>query len=293
MAFPAATFGDEVLYERKGNVGIITLNAPKRMNTFSGPMVTGVQTALDMIAEDAEVHCVILTGAGQRAFCAGGNLGSMTDGASTGMLGKESDPIPPTQAAAVRKLRSGMFTSASLRGLNKPTIAVVNGACAGAGFSWACACDLRVCASTAVFKSAFASAGLSGDFGGTWTLPRIVGGAKARELYLLNRKVDAAEAQRIGLVSEVHPPEQLMAKALAMADAIAAGPPLVIGRIKQNLNQADASASFSEALDGEAERHARCAMHPDALEAGAAFMQKRTPDFSGVGAQEPWRFSKL
>mmetsp|Transcript_82411 Transcript_82411/g.247172 ORF Transcript_82411/g.247172 Transcript_82411/m.247172 type:complete len:260 (+) Transcript_82411:1-780(+) len=256
---------------------------------MSKKMNMGVQVALDMAAEDAAVRCVVLTGAGSRAFCAGGQLGDERDGAATGFLGRAGDAIPPTAAAAVRKLRFGMMSSVSLRQMEKPTLAAINGACAGAGLSWACACDLRFAAATAIFRTAFITAGLSGDYGLSWTLPRIVGSAKARELFLLNRKVTADEALRIGLVAEVVPADALMETVMATARQIAQGPPLAVGRIKRNLNEADELTCFGEALDREAERHARTAMHPDAAEAGAAFVGKRAPSFVGVGAQEPWR----
>lgn len=286
-----AAFGGEVMYTVDGGVAVIRLNAPERMNTMGSKMNTGVQVALDLAQEDIDVRCVVFTGTGDRAFCAGGNLGSETDGAATGFIGK--GPLPSTAVNAVRTLRKGMTSSESLRFMDKVTICAVNGACAGAGFSWACACDLRFASDNSLFRSGFVTAGLSGDFGGTWTLPRIVGPAKARELYLLNKKIRAPEALRIGLVSEVFPAGELMGKVMEYAHQVAAGPPLAIKRIKQNLNDADLLTSFGDALDGEAERHARSAMHPDAAEAGAAFMQKRKPAFKGVGARAPWQFSKV
>jgi len=152
--------------------------------------------------------------------------------------------------------------------------------------------DLRFAAQSAVFKTSFASAGLSGDYGGTWTLPRIVGPAKARELYLLNKKVTASEAKSIGLVSDVFPDDQLLDKVLEEAKTMAAAAPLALKRIKQNLNDADRLV-FSEALDLEAERHQRAGFHPDANEAGKAFMEKRKPNFQGVEKRKPWQMSKL
>ena len=192
MTFPAEEFDGEVEYTVNEGVALIRLNAPVRYNTMSQKMVAGVQVALDLAADDSAVRCIVFTGAG-RAFSAGGNLGSADDGAATGFVGKKGDAIPPTNAAAVRKLRFGMSSASAFRNIDKPTIAAVNGACAGAGFSWACSCDLRFCADTAVFRTAFLTAGLSGDFGGSWTLPRIVGPARAREMYLLNRRARPAQ----------------------------------------------------------------------------------------------------
>jgi len=206
---------------------------------------------------------------------------------------KEGSRIPATVNAAIRNLRLGMRSSEILKFMDKPTIAAVNGACAGAGFSWACACDLRFAAKSAVFRSAFASAGLSGDYGGSWTLPRIVGPAKAREMYLLNKKVTADEAKTIGLVSDVFADGEFMEKVMQEAKGMADAPPLALKRIKQNLNDADRILSFSEALDLEAERHARSGFHPDAAEAGKAFMEKRPGNFAGTGKRQQWEMSKL
>lgn len=186
-----------------------------------------------------------------------------------------------------------MGISTTLREMGKPTIAAVNGACAGAGLSLACACDLRFAAETALFRSAFVAAGLSGDFGSTWLLPRIVGSAKARELCLLNAKVGAEEARSIGLCSDVFPSKGFLQRVLEAITPLAEASPLAVARMKQNLNDGDEVNMLSLALDGEADRHVRTAYHPDALEAGLSFMQKRSPRFTGLPDREPWQSSKL
>jgi len=290
MAFPAELFENAVQYERRDGIAIIRMSQPEKMNVMTGPLVSGVQHALDIAAEDPTVRVVVFTGTG-RAFCAGGNLAGGT--AAKVKTDAPEQKLVPTVSRGVRMLRFGMASSECLRNMDKPTIAAVNGACAGAGFAWACACDLRFAAESAVFKTAFATAGLSGDYGGTWTLPRIVGSAKARELYFLNKKVLAKEAQRIGLVSDVFPDNEFMERVLEEAKTMAAFPPLALKRIKQNLNDADRMTSFVEALSSEAERHQRAAYHPDAAEAGKAFMEKRPPNFAGVGKRAPWEMSKL
>lgn len=292
MAFPTDLFDGAVLYEVKDGVAVIQLNQPKSMNTMGPKLNAGVQVALDLASEDDDVRVVVFTGSG-KAFSAGGNLGGGKDSASAGFRAAEGQKIPSTVRAAVRNLRLGMTSSDLLRTMDKPTIAAVNGACAGAGFSWACACDLRFAADSAVFRTAFLSAGLAGDYGGTWTLPRIVGPAKARELYMLNKKVGAKEAKVIGLVSDVFPDDSFMDNVLELARGMAQAAPVALKRIKQNLNDADRVLSFSEALDNEAERHARSGYHPDAAEAGKAFMEKRAPRFKGVGQREKWELSKL
>src|SRR5579884_219100 len=151
---------------------------------------------------------------------------------------------------------------------------------AGGGLAWACAADVRYASNTAVFNTAFMTAGLSGDFGGTWNLPRIVGPAVARELYLTAEKFGADEAERIGLVSKVVAPDELMGVARAKAERAAGFAPLNFAAIKANLNDS-ADVSFSEMLDREAARHIRCGRTEDAREAAAAFLEKRQPVFKG------------
>ena len=181
--------------------------------------------------------------------------------------------------ARVEELRHRMRSSQLLHEMPKVTIAAINGACAGAGLSWACACDLRYAAAGAKFNVAFRDAGLSGDFGGTWTLSRIVGPAKARELYLLSPRFDAVEAERIGLVSSVLPDvDQLMEHVRDVADRIVHAAPAAVRGIKANLNDA-LRLSFSELLDREAERHIAAAQTEDHLEAATAFLEKRKPSF--------------
>lgn len=291
FAFPANLYGDQVRASRSGNVVRITINNAARMNTMNGHVLAGVAQALQMCADDSTVAVVLLTGAGERAFCAGGDL--QGGGASAGMRGVIGpDKPPPTSAGAVHTLRQAMVSSQLLRDSHFVSIAAVNGACAGAGLSWAAACDLRMASENALFRAGFLTAGLSGDFGGTWTLPRIVGAAKAREMYLLNEKVRSAEALRIGLVSKVFPAAEFQAAVDKAAQMLASAPPLALKRIKANFNDAD-RFSFAEHLDLEAERHTRCGYHPDAAEAGNSFIAKKTPSFLGLQQRELWEMSKL
>ena len=295
-SFPASVFNNEVIYTvNKYGVATIRLNAPQRMNTMGAKMNAGVMCALELAADDPAVNVIVFTGTGNRAFCAGGNLAPDESGQSSASAGfrKAAGGIPSTIHGAVRTLRSGMNSSLLFREVQKPTICAVNGACAGAGFSWACSCDIRVASSKSLFRAGFLTAGLSGDYGGTWTLPRIVGSAKAREIYLLNRKIKADEALRIGLVSDVYPHDSFMEHVMNLSNELAQQPPLALRSIKANLNDADRLTEFAAALDSEAERHARAGFHPDAAEAGKAFMGKRKPHFIGIGTSEPWKTSKL
>jgi 2-(1,2-epoxy-1,2-dihydrophenyl)acetyl-CoA isomerase len=260
-----------VLYEQDGRVATITLNRPDRMNTMGDDRPERALEALQLAADDVDVWAVILTGAG-RAFCAGGDLGAMAEGETA------REKATPSEQGRVEHLRRVMRSSQLLHEMPKVTIAAINGACAGAGLSWACACDLRFAAAGARFNVAFRNAGLSGDFGGTWTLPRIVGPAKARELYLLSPRFDAAEAERIGLVSGVVPDEELMTRVRAVADDVVHAAPFAVRQMKANLNDG-LRLSFSELLDREAARHVAASRTEDHREAARAFLEKRAPEF--------------
>lgn len=261
-----------VLYAREGHVATVTLNRPDRMNTMGEDLNERLLEALQRATDDDEVWVVILTGAG-RGFCAGGDLGAMKE------RGTDADHAASSPRGRVEELRRMMRNSQLLHEMPKVTIAAINGACAGAGLSLACACDLRFAAANANFNVAFRNAGLSGDFGGTWTLPRIVGPAKARELYLLSPRFDAEEAERIGLVSKTLPdPEALMAHVAEVADQLVHAAPIAVRSIKANLNDA-LRLSFSEVLDREAERHIAASRSEDHLEAASAFLEKRRPEF--------------
>lgn len=259
-----------VLYETDGAIATVTLNRPERLNAMNRELTAAVVGALERAASDESIRVLILTGAG-RGFCAGGDLAGFAGGEF-----KRPQPIEER----IAELRRSMRSSQILRESDLVTIAAINGACAGAGFSWACACDLRYAAASAKFNTAFLNAGLSGDFGGTWSLTRIVGNAKARELYLLAERFGAEEAERIGLVSKVLPDAELMDHVRGVARRLADSAPIALRRIKQNLNDAT-RLGFSEALDREADRHSRCGMTEDNTEAAKAFLEKRKPVFKG------------
>lgn len=289
------TIGKEVLYsvDPSGTIATITLNRPDSLNAMGGHLIQGTLAALTRASANPKLRVVILTGAG-KGFCAGGDVKGMA--APSGGKKKPSGPPPEFNVdAGVLNLRFHMMSSELLRNMNKVTIAAVNGACAGAGFSWACACDLRFAAKKAKFTTAFANVGLTGDFGGTWTLPRIVGAGKARALYLTAEVFNADEAERIGLVEKVLPdPEKLMAHVNDVATKLANRAPTALQRIKDNLNDAD-RLSFPELLNAEADRHGRMGWSPESRIAAAAFVQKKVPDFSKTraGKREPWELARL
>ena len=212
-----------------------------------------------MLASDGSVRVVVLTGAG-RGFCAGGDVTAMTG------EGRSGD-------AASLDLRSLMEVSELLHTMPAFTVAAVNGPCAGAGLSFACACDLRYAARSAVFVTAFLRVGSSGDHGSAWVLTRAVGPVKARELLFLGDRVDAEEALRIGLVSAVLDDGALRGHVDAIAARLAANPPTAARLMKQNLDDA-LMLPLGKYLDAETERFSECNGSGEAIAAAKAFLDK-------------------
>ncbi len=260
---------DVLLTDTRDGVATLTLNRPERRNAFSLELLTSLRDELDRLSGDDTVHLVVVAGAGSD-FSVGGDL---AEGAGGGV-----DTGVPAQV--VSHLRGLMRVSQLLHEMPQVTVAAIDGACGGAGVSLACACDLRYCSDRARFASGFVTAGVSGDFGGTWTLPRIVGPAKARELYLLGDRFGAQEALAMGLVSAVFPADGFADAVGEVATRLAARAPLALRAAKANLNDAD-RLTFAELLDREAERHVACSFTADAAEAAMAFLQKREPRFEG------------
>ncbi len=222
-------------------VATITIDRAERLNAINESVLTAALSCLERAASAEEVRVVILTGKG-RAFSVGGDLSS---GAGGGIAADLSF------AAQTGSFRRFMTISQLLRKMPKITIAAVDGPCAGAAFSWACACDLRFATPAALFTTAFITAGLSGDFGGSWLLPRIVGPARAREFYLLIPRIDAPRALELGLVSGIFDAENFLPNVREVAERLASSAPMALTRIKQNLNDSD-RLTFAEALDAEA-----------------------------------------
>jgi 2-(1,2-epoxy-1,2-dihydrophenyl)acetyl-CoA isomerase len=258
-----------LLESAEDGVLTLTLNRPDRLNALSWEMCDRLHQALLKAAEDREVGAIVVTGAG-RAFCAGGDVKAMAEAKA----GQES------YEDRVADLRRRMEAARLLHEIPKPTIAMLRGPAAGAGLSLALACDLRIAGEDARLTTAFAKVGLSGDFGGHYFLTRIVGTAKARELYLTSPIVAAREALGLGLVHRVVADDALEAETRSLARSLAAGPRVALGYMKQNLNLAE-GASLAMVMDAEAMRHTRCSTTDDHREAAAAFVAKRKPVFAG------------
>ena len=258
---------DTVRYEVAGGVAVITLNRPEALNAMSGELLDALEGRCRDAANDEAVRCVVVTGEG-RAFSSGGDLKGIGSG----------DPLDPLKDA--EQLRRFEEASLLLAEMPKPTISAINGVAAGAGFSVAVAADVRIAAEGARFVTAFARVGLTGDFGGTWLLSRIVGQARAKELYLLGNTIDAAEAERLGIVSRVVPAESLMDETMALAQQLAAGPTAAFARIKANFAHA-ATHSFADSLTYEAGNMIASSKSEDFRGAVQAFVEKREPNFVG------------
>jgi 2-(1,2-epoxy-1,2-dihydrophenyl)acetyl-CoA isomerase len=261
---------DDLLETVKDGVATLTLNRPDRLNALSPAMLDALLAALPRLAADADVGAVVLTGAG-RAFCAGGDVKAMAEGRELAAGSLEDK---------AQALRARMEVSRWLHEMPKPTIAMVRGAAAGAGLSMALACDLRVAGESARFTTAFARVGYSGDFGGSVFLTRLVGTARARELYFTADLVDAARAEAIGLVNRVVPDARLEEETQALAARLARGPRIALRYMKRNLNAAE-HAALGDVFDLEAWHHTRTGLTEDHREATRAFVDKREPVFRG------------
>jgi enoyl-CoA hydratase len=220
--------GDNVLIDQPAEgVTRLTLNRPERLNTLTLELVNEVHEALDAVDADHDCRVVILTGAG-RGFCAGLDLNGFGVVPGTERLGG------PQRGLAVQQLISEVVHH--LRAVRQPVIAAINGPAAGGGYAWACACDIRYCSQSARFGTAFVRLGISGcDMGISWTLPRLIGASRAWELILTGRVIDAAEAERLGIVSRAVPDADLMDTVLGVAAEIVGNSPFGVWMTKEVL----------------------------------------------------------
>ena len=264
----------EVLYDVVEHVATLTLNAPERMNTISGVMLTQISELLLRADHDPEVRCIVLTGAG-RAFCAGLDLQAQMAGPKGGLgnLGGGDATF------------SGEFDLRSappvvLHNLDTPTICALNGGSAGYGLDLALGCDIRIAVDTAKLNPGFAKRGILPESGGTWLLPRMVGYAKAAEIAFTGRTLVASEALELGLVNHVVSAAEFADRTTAMAHEIAANAPLAVRAIKRMMRAAE-TETFEQNV-----HHVFLQLLPllrtaDFSEGVAAFMEKRDPEFHG------------
>lgn len=287
---------DDVLFQKQADgVGLITLNRPDSLNAMGGQMMPLLSQLLDQCAHDQAVRAVVVTGAG-RAFCAGGDVKGMASGPVRGVggLGAAAEGVgdaggdggPPgsiltaLDQGMARLRETQMAISYVLHTMPKPTIAMVNGHAVGAGLSMALACDLRIASDKAKFSTIFRNVAMSGDFGGSFYMTRLVGSGKARELYFTADIIDAEEAFRIGMVNRVVPHDQFESETMAFAAKLAAGPTAAYARMKENLNLAE-QTDLRTLLDHEGFNMVLTGMSNDSREAVRAFVEKREPKFQG------------
>ena len=264
----------EVSYDVVDHVATLTLNAPERMNTISGPMLEQISELLLRADHDPDVRCIVLTGAG-RAFCAGldlqaqmagpkGGLGNLGGGDATFSGEFDLRTAPPVV----------------LHNLDTPTICALNGGSAGYGLDLALGCDIRIAVDTAKLNPGFAKRGILPESGGTWLLPRMVGYAKAAEIAFTGRTLTAAEALELGLVNHIVSADEFVDRTTALASEIAANAPLAVRAIKRMMRAAE-TETFEQNV-----HHVFLQLLPllrtsDFTEGVTAFMEKRDPEFQG------------
>jgi 2-(1,2-epoxy-1,2-dihydrophenyl)acetyl-CoA isomerase len=271
---------DILLQELDDGVLVLTLNRPAQLNALTWELMRRLQEALEHASADPAVRAVVLAGAG-RGFCSGDIRGrEQLD--SDDSLGARSASEPNSKSYEMRVSQMMRLSASSvlLHTMPKPTIAVVHGPIGGAGLCLAAACDFRIASDTAVFTTAFANGAHSGDFGGSYLLPRLIGAAKTRELYLLSEKISAAEALRIGLVNRVLPKICFEAESRYFAKRLADGPTAAYRYIKCNLNAAE-SMTLEQIIELEVHNMVRCSPTENAKELVGAAHEEREPVLHG------------
>jgi 2-(1,2-epoxy-1,2-dihydrophenyl)acetyl-CoA isomerase len=267
---------EDLRAEIDDGVAVITMNRPDRRNAFSQAMISAMGTVLAQVETDEAVGAVVLTGA-DGAFCAGGDVKGM---ATPPADGRGDGAGRPVDAAIHRQRLNQRATSGRLWSMPKPTIAAIGGPAAGAGLSLALACDLRYAVPDAVLTTAFARVGFAGDYGGTWFLTRLVGSGKAKELYYFSERLNAEEAQRLGIVNGIFPPADFEREVMARARRLAEGPSIAYRYMKENLNRA-VTGELGDCMDLEVTHHVHTGLTEDHREAARAFVEKREPRFRG------------
>lgn len=256
------------------SVRILTLDRPERLNAMDATLIEELHQALAAVREDADARVLVLTGAG-RGFCAGLDL---VDASPTGIGGEGGGPGRAQRGMALQQRIASLVPA--MRGLRIPVVAAVNGPATGGGLALALAADVRLAGASARFGVAFVRIGLSGcDIGVSWLLPRLIGASRAFELMLTGRIVDAAEAERIGLVSRVVPDADLLGEALAVARLVVGNSPMGVWMTKEVMWSNLEVGSLAAGIDLENRTQILTSFTEDMAEAVDAFMSKRQPTF--------------
>jgi enoyl-CoA hydratase/carnithine racemase len=269
-----------LILEKEGPVAIITFNRPDAGNSFDFRLMEEVDAVLREVSKDKSIRAVILTGAG-KYFSTGINLSMFTD--AKGMVEKDGGVEDKITDDADQTYGKGTPVAAviRMRSMNKPVIAAINGPTVGAALSLVLGCDIRIASDKARFSMIFVKRGIAADTGGSFTLPRAVGLAKACEMVLTGDMIDAAEAERIGLVNRVVPHDDLMKAARELALKITKNPPLAVAMAKADLYKAMAEKDLIKQMKREEKTQEVLINTEDFMEAASAFLEKREPVFKG------------
>jgi len=250
-------------------VAEITLDRPERLNSFNDAMHRSFRAALEKARDDDSCRALLITGNG-RGFCAGQDL-------------DDRDPAkmdsPPDLSKTIADFYNPLIRL--IRSIDKPIVCAVNGVAAGAGANIALACDIVLASESAKFIQSFAKVGLIPDAGGSWSLPRLIGEARAKAIAMTAQPVSAQQAEQWGLIWKVHSDDTLIDEARSLAQELAVGPTFGLGMIKRAM-QAAASNTLDEQLDLEADYQGRCGRSPDYAEGVSAFLNKRAANFKGT-----------
>jgi len=259
---------EHIVLKKRGNVATLTLNRQEKLNAINHKMIEEIDNALTATRQNREIRALIITGAG-RAFCSGADVGDMA---------RQAAGAPMTVRRWTQMIHRAIL---AITELEQPVIAKVNGLAVGIGCSLALSADIIIAAENAQFSLIFSQIGLIPDGGSLFHLPRLVGIAKAKELIFTARKVDATEAQRMGLINKAVPAETLDAEVENLANQLAEGPTAAFGIAKRIMNKG-LTMDLSSVLESEASGQALAGTTEDAREGVMAFLEKRKPKFKGA-----------
>jgi len=263
-----------VIYEKEGGVAIMTLNRPEVKNAFDATMQAEMDAVLTRVAKDRTARSLIITGAG-KAFCTGADIAYLMS------LGEQHTLHKTTMEEMIRGDGNILTTVLKIRNLPKPVIAAVNGIAAGGGFAMSLACDIRLASDTARFNMIFTKRGVIPESGSTFTLPRLVGTARALELIFTAETINAAEAERIGLVNRVVPADQLMTAAKELARKIGQNSPIALAFAKAAIYKGSVETDIAAQMDYEAYIENVLMGTEDFREGVNSFLEGRPPRFKG------------